>query len=253
MAAGVASARMGTKHYSNLRFLAICIGIFSRHPLPALSRVVRERPWAAALTLIAVLAVLFGMEQVWQETSNATNSDWWLTRRMYDPRIDDALILYPLVFVGWLAVLSGFYWVVSWILRGRGPYSGLFAGLGFAWLPSLIVLLFLGLPPVGSILSGLGILGMFGPGLFLLLLLASLVWSAALTGIVIQENYGFSSARASAVLFSPIIIPTFVLILSMGMLYVLLYFLRLFADAGWLSNEQINSIADSIFNVLSAL
>ena len=238
---------MGTKHYPNFRFLDTCIGIFSLHPRLALGRVVRERPWAAALTLIAVLAVLFGMEQVWQETSNATNSDWWLTRRMYDPRIDDALILYPLVFVGWLAVLSGFYWVVSWIFRARGPYSGLLAGLGFAWLPLIIASLFMELPPVSNIFNAAGI---FGSALFLLLLLATFAWSGTLTTIVIRENHGFTSESAVLVMLSPVII---MLTGTLGipvMLYVLFYFLKLFADAGWISGEQVVSLMESILDVL---
>lgn len=244
----MASVHMGTKHHSNFRFLDTCIGIFSLHPRLALGRVVRERPWAVALTLIAVLAVLHGIEQVWHETSNGTYWNW-LERRIFDPGIDDALILYPLVFVGWLTFISGFYWVVSWIFRGRGPYSGLFTGLVFAWLPSLVVSLFLGLPPVGSIFSVV-VVGTFGYVLSGLLFFAIFAWSGTLTAIVIRENHGFTSEGAVLVMLSPVIVPALVLVSLMVMGYVLLYFLRLFTDAGWLSNEQMNSIVDSTFNVL---
>ena len=242
----MASAHMGTKHYPNFRFLDTCIGIFSLHPRLALGRVVRERPWVAVLTLIVVLAVLSGIKQVWRETSDVTYSNWF-TRRMGDPGIDDALILYPLVFVGVLALLSGFYWVVSWIFRARGPYSGLLAGLGFAWLPLIIASLFMELPPVSNIFNAAGI---FGSALFLLLLLATFAWSGTLTTIVIRENHGFTSESAVLVMLSPVII---MLTGTLGipvMLYVLFYFLKLFTDAGWISGEQVVSLMESILDVL---
>ena len=243
----MASVHMGTKHYPNFT------GIFSLHPRLALGRVVRERPWAIALTLITVFAVLSGLKQVWRETGNVTYSNWF-TQRMSDPGIDDALILYPLVYLGGIALLSGFYWVVSWIFRSRGPYSGLFAGLGFALLPLIIASLFMELPPVSSIFSAAGI---FGSVLFLLLVFAICAWSGTLTAIVIRENHGLTSEGAVLVMLSPVIIMiTWILVLPMViviMLFVLDYFLRLFGDAGLISAEQAEQVGSLMESILDAL
>lgn len=125
-----------------------------------------------------------------------------------------AAILGPLIGLIGLAIAAGIFQIVSMALGGRGTYVGLFSGLAFASVPSIIGAPFNLLPLVigvgGQVLSGL-----VGFGLF--------IWTAVLTVIAIREDHQFSTGRAIAVFLIPVVaIGAFVVLL--GVLALVLFF-----------------------------
>ncbi len=116
-----------------------------------------------------------------------------------------AAILGPLMGLIGLAIAAAIFQILSMILGGKGSYVGLFSGLAFASVPSIIGtpfnLLPLAIGVAGQVLSGL-----VGFGLF--------IWTVVLTVIAIRENHQFSTGRAVAVFLIPVV--------AIGLLVVLL-------------------------------
>jgi hypothetical protein len=104
-------------------------------------------------------------------------------------------LLGPLIGLIGLAVVAGIFQLVGLVLGGKGTYVGLFCGLAFASVPSIIGTPFNLLPlvigVVGEILSGLVSFGLF-------------IWTVVLTVIAIKENHQFSTGRALAVFLIPV-------------------------------------------------
>jgi hypothetical protein len=105
------------------------------------------------------------------------------------------VVLGPLIGIIGLAVVAGIFQLVSMILGGKGAYVGLFCGLAFASVPSIIGTPFNLLPlafgVAGEVLSGLVSFVLF-------------IWTAVLTVIAIRENHQFSTGRALAVFLIPV-------------------------------------------------
>ena len=100
-------------------------------------------------------------------------------------------IVAPLIGVPVLAFFTAIFWVMSLILGGRGSYSGLFAGLAFASVPTVFSL------PANLLVSQFWLLsGIVGLGIF--------AWTLVLTVFAVQENNNFSTGRAIAAVFIPL-------------------------------------------------
>ena len=93
---------------------------------------------------------------------------------------------------------------MSRILGGRGSYGGLFAGLGFAYLPAVftvpVTFMALQLDTFGQ-----GLSGMIGFGVS--------VWTIILSVFAVQANNNFSTGRAIAALLIPLAV-LFVLLIA---------------------------------------
>lgn len=116
-----------------------------------------------------------------------------------------AALLGPLIGLIGLAVVAGIFQLVSMALGGKGAYVGLFCGLAFASVPSIIGtpfnLLPLAIGVAGEALSGLVSFVLF-------------IWTAVLTVIAIREDHQFSTGRAVVVFLIPVA--------AIGLLIVLL-------------------------------
>jgi hypothetical protein len=188
--------------------LEIAVGVISG-PVVTLRRVTRQRPIGWALGLSVVIYGASGLVQ----GAVVSPSDFGL-----DPstgfRIGALLggaILLPLIGLVWLAFWAGIFQLMSMILGGKGPYSGLFAGLAFASVPTVfgipVTLLTAFLGDAGSIMSGLVQLGLA-------------IWIIVLSAIVIRENNGFSTGRAAVALLVPLAI-IFALLMALVILVVI--------------------------------
>jgi hypothetical protein len=125
-----------------------------------------------------------------------------------------AAFLGPLMGLIALAIVAGIFQLVSMGLGGKGTYVGLFCGLAFASVPSIIGtpfnLLPLAIGVAGEVLSGLVSVGLF-------------TWTAVLTVIAIREDHQFSTRRALAAFLIPVVaIGLLVVILGLLLLAVLI-------------------------------
>ena len=186
-------------------FLGACVGIVL-NPVPTMRGIVRRRPvgWAflvifvvyAAQGVAAQAIVLAGSF----DAADFGDVEWLLSSVQILP-----FIVVPIVAVPVLAFLTAIFWVTSLILGGRGSYSGLFAGLAFASVPTVFSL------PANLLASQFWLLsGIVGLGIF--------AWTLVLTVFAVQENNNFSTGRAIAAVFIPL-----------GILFVLAVALAVFA------------------------
>ena len=96
-----------------------------------------------------------------------------------------------------LLLAGGIFHGMAKLLQGQGSYLGIFCGLCFAFFPAVIF------APL-KLLEAL--FGFPGQILFLVGALALFVWIVVLEILAIRHNYNFSSRRAIATLFIPIIV-----------------------------------------------
>ena len=116
-------------------------------------------------------------------------------------------------------LLDGIFWVTSLILGGRGSYSGLFAGLAFASVPTVFSL------PANLLASQFWLLsGIVGLGIF--------AWTLVLTVFAVQENNNFSTGRAIAAVFIPLGI-LFVLAVALAVFAIVIIVLAVSDGGGW--------------------
>ena len=169
------------------KFLGTLVGVFI-NPVPTLSGVVRRRPIANAFIVIIVLSIAQGLVQAVSLDPPAEGGAW----------VQGITILSSPAFgIGFTALFTGFFWLMSRILGGRGEYGAMFAGIGFASAPYILQSLigFLAIP-----------LGDFGgaDALIGILQLGVGVWMIILAVIVVRESNQFSTGRASAAVLIPI-------------------------------------------------
>lgn len=105
-----------------------------------------------------------------------------------------------------LAVAVGFLHIFARLLGGRNTYAKLFQAWAMASLPSLLAAPFLAWDPM--------VIGGFATSV-------TGIWSFVLGIIAIREVYGFSTGRALAALFLPVV-ATFFLIVAFGVLAAML-------------------------------
>ena len=175
------------------KFLDTIVGVFA-NPVPTLSGVVRRRPIGQAFSVIGGVALARG------------------TVAALEPQLFTwgGIIALTFVFgIGFTALITGLYWLMSRMLGGRGEYGAMFAGVGFTLAPlilsALVDLLAIPLGSGGQSLFGLGV----GGDLSILELvvgvvqLGVIIWTIILSVIVVRESNQFSTGRASAAVLIP--------------------------------------------------
>ena len=174
------------------RFLDTIIGVFT-NPVPTLSGVVRRRPIANAFIVIVVLSIAEGLVQAVSRDpaslGDAEELAAWIQ--------GFTILSSPLFGIGFTALFTGLFWLMSRILGGSGEYGAMFAGLGFASAPSILRSL------IGFLAIPLGDLG-GADALIGILQLGVGVWMIILAVIVVRESNQFSTGRASAAVLIPI-------------------------------------------------
>ena len=166
------------------KFLGTLVGVFV-NPVPTLSGVVRRRPIANAFIVIIVVAIAEGLVQA-VSLDPAAEGSAWIT-----------ILSAPANGIGITALFTGFFWLMSRMLGGRGGYGAMFAGIGFASAPSILQSLrgFL------AILLG-DLVG--ADAMIRILQLGVVAWTIILFVIVVRECNQFSTGRASAAVLIPI-------------------------------------------------
>ena len=169
------------------RFLDTIIGVFV-NPVPTLIGVVRRRPIANAFIVIIILSIAEGLVQAAALDPAAEGGAW----------IQGITILSAPVFgIGFTALFTGFFWLMSRLLGGSGEYGAMFAGISFASAPSILrsLLGFFAIP-LGDLVGADVIIGILQLGVG--------VWMIILAVIVVRECNQFSTGRATAAVLIPI-------------------------------------------------
>ncbi len=178
--------------------LETVVSILTR-PVPTLRRLTAHPQvgWAVVVTVV-----------IWLLSSVATAGQLWAGRpgagglppelgELRGPFAVAAVVGGPIFGLIALAIGAGILHGVSLLLRGEGSYRGLFTGLAFANVPSALTVVTQLLPLV------LGMGGRLLAGLFNFALAA---WAVVLAVIAVRENNRFSTGRAIAVVFIPLVI-----------------------------------------------
>ena len=184
---------------SNQGFLETCIGVIFV-PLPTMRTIVRRRPIGWALIVIIVITVA----QVIAGAASLDPSDFDDVAWVQGPLQGFSIVGGPALAIVVVAFFTAICWIMSRILGGRGSYGGLFAGLGFAYLPAVftvpVTFMALQLDTFGQ-----GLSGMIGFGVS--------VWTIILSVFAVQANNNFSTGRAIAALLIPLAV-LFVLLIA---------------------------------------
>lgn len=182
-------------------------------PVPAMRRLTQTHPlsWAIIVAVvtfwISLLSSVAGMGEVFP-------TDTMLARALVFGGI---LILGAPAAIILTAISAGIFHLSCRLLGGAGTYAGLFVGVAFAAIPTVLAAPFNLLPAVvgvlGDVLSGLAAL-VFG------------IWGLVLTVIAIRENNGFSTGRAIGAFLIPMVI-IIALMFLVGIIAALVIFARL--------------------------
>lgn len=175
---------------SNQSFLETCIGVIFV-PVPTMRTIVRRRPTGWALIVIVAIAIAQGVTGAASlDPADFDNAEW-----VQGPLQGFSIVVGPAFAIAGVAFFTAIFWIMSRILGGKGSYGGLFAGIGFAYLPIaftvLIPFMALQLDDFGRALSG-----MIGFGMT--------VWTIVLSVFAVQANNNFSTGRAIAAIFIPL-------------------------------------------------
>ena len=165
------------------KFLGTLVGVFV-NPVPTLSGVVRRRPIANAFIVIIVVAIAEGLVQA--VSLPPAEGSAWIT-----------ILSAPANGISITALFTGFFWLMSRMLGGRGGYGAMFAGIGFASAPSILQ------SPRGFLAILLGDL-VGADAMIRILQLGVVAWTIILSVIVVRECNQFSIGRASAAVLIPI-------------------------------------------------
>ena len=181
---------MSTQQSSNQGFLETCIGVIFV-PAPTMRTIVRRRPIGWALIVIVAVAIAQGIAGAASlDPADFDDAEW-----LQGPLQGFSIVGGPALAIVGVAFFTAICWIMSRILGGKGSYGGLFAGIGFAYLPIaftiLIPFMALQLDDFGRALSG-----MIGFGMT--------VWTIVLSVIAVQANNNFTTGRAIAAIFIPL-------------------------------------------------
>ena len=177
---------------SNQGFLETCIGVIFV-PLPTMRTIVRSRPIGWALIVIVVISVAQGIAGAASlDPADFDNAEW-----LQGPLQGLSIVGGPAFAIAGVAFFTAICWIMSRILGGKGSYGGLFAGLGFAYLPAVftvpVTFMALQLDSIGQ-----GLSGFIGFGIA--------VWTIVLSVFAIQANNNLSTGRAILAIFLPLAI-----------------------------------------------
>ena len=203
---------MSQRQSSNQGFLETCIGVILV-PVPTMRTIVRRRPIGWALIIIAVISVAQGIAgSASFDPSEFDDFEW-----LQGPLQGFSIVGGPALAIAGVAFIAAICWLSSRILGGKGSYGGLFAGFGFAYLPTaftiLVPIMALRLDDFGQALSG-----MIGFGMA--------VWTIVLSVFAVQASNDFSTARAIAAVFIPLA-ALFVLLLALFAFIVIMILIAL--------------------------
>ena len=188
-----------TQQPSNQGFLETCIGVIFV-PVPTMRTIVRRRPIGWALIVIVVISlaqVIAGAASL--DPADFDDADW-----LQGPLQGFSIVGGPALAIVVVAFFTAICWLMSRILGGRGSYGGLFAGLGFAYLPAVFTV-----PVTFMALQ----LDTFGQGLSGMIGFGGSVWTIILSVFAVQANNNFSTGRAIAALLIPLAV-LFVLLIA---------------------------------------
>lgn len=114
-------------------FLDTIVGVFA-NPVPTLSGVVRRRPIANAFIVIIVVSIAQGLMQALSRDPDTLGDAQELAAVIQAFTI----LISPVFGIGFTALITGLYWLMIRILGGNGEYGAMFAGVGFASVPSIL-------------------------------------------------------------------------------------------------------------------
>ncbi|GAC1540668.1 MAG: hypothetical protein NVS2B7_13010 [Herpetosiphon sp.] len=191
-------------------------------PVMAMSRVADARPWLFGLSLIIVVRVLNRLLRYFLPVvpSGVLSSP----AAQLPPQFSELMtklqapgIWGPVAIIGGpltlLLAATAFYAVGRW-LGGRGTYAGLLASLGYAEVPTLLLV------PLTVLLR---LAGPLGTGLLATLSFGFGIWTLVLQVIGIRESLKLSTAQAAATYLIPIAL-LIVLSCGVGLLVVVWLF-----------------------------
>lgn len=183
-------------------------------PVRTLREVGAREAWLQALVVVAVIGLLEGAVRgaaLLSDSAAGTSPFDDLLAGTSLEDVERTLTIFSLaqsvggvVFrpVNWL-ILTGLYFVLAYLLGGRGRFTSLMAALGFAQVPSLL----------GAVVSTLTLLSTVGTGLGLLGSLAATaigvpltIWTTVLNVIAVRETLALSTGRAALAVLLPILV-----------------------------------------------
>ena len=175
--------------------LETLIGVLAR-PTSTIHSICQQRPIGWAIIVYLVVSLVSAIT--------------WIETGFYDPMGLPDLGM-PAVLVGsliiniiTLVIFTAICHLVASLLGGRGSYSGLFSGFGFASVPGIFV----------APLAVIGMLPMVGPLLSVLGNFGVIVWSLVLSILAIRENYLISTGRAILIVLIVLLLGVILLVLS---------------------------------------
>ena len=180
------------------KFLDTIAGVFS-DPVPTLIGVIRRRPIVNAGIVIIVLSIAQGVVQALSVDSLPLLASWRAAIEGNDERMrlfqGSIILASPIGGIVGMSLATGVLWLMSRIFGGNGESGAMFAGLGFALAPFILL----------SLIGLLAIpLGSGGETMIGLVQLAVIIWTIILGLIVVRESNQFSTERAAAVVLIPI-------------------------------------------------
>jgi hypothetical protein len=211
---GLEQSAGGTQQERQEGLLETAVSVITQ-PVATMHRLTQTRPisWAFVVAivtfLISLLSSVAGMGGIFA-------AETLLSRVVVLAAI---LILGPLLAVILTAISAGIFHLSSRLLRGTGLYSGLFVGVAFAGVPTILAAPFNLLPAV---------MGVIGDVLSMLAAVVIGIWGLVLTTIAIRENNSFSTGRAIAALLIPLLVIV-ALVMMVGIVAALVAFAVLFS------------------------
>ena len=191
-----------------------CVGVFFS-PVPTMRSIAHRRPIGWAVLIISVIFAAHGLVQA--ASLDSYDFDIEGLRGLYWALL---LLVGPVIAIVGVAFFAAICWSVSRIFGGRGSYGGLFAGLGFAYLPAVFTV------PISFIAIQLDSLGM---GLSWVIGFGVGTWTIILSVFAVQASNDFSTGRSIAV----VLISLAISLVVVFVLTVLLVLLRILMAFGW--------------------
>ncbi|MCL0060027.1 YIP1 family protein [Dehalococcoidia bacterium] len=177
--------------------LETLIGVLAR-PTSTIHSICQQRPIGWAIIVYLVVSLVSAI--TWIETGFYDLEGMGLP----DLGMPGILVGSLIINIITLVIFTAICHLVASLLGGRGSYSGLFSGFGFASVPGIFV----------APLAVIGMLPMVGPLLSVLGNFGVIVWSLVLSILAIRENYLISTGRAILIVLIVLLLGVILLVLS---------------------------------------
>lgn len=185
-----------------------------RAPGKTLNQVAEENLWKEGLLIILIVALLQGLSSI----ASAGNQDIfrYLEPFMEQPIMDPVqyspifIILSTLVggLLGWV-IMGAVFFLFAKLFKGRGTFSGMLAGLGYASTPYFIG------APLAALTSLAGAAGYILSGV---IGFATGIWVLVLYIIAIRESQQISTGAAIATFFIPAVLLFILALILIGII-----------------------------------